>query len=161
MLYIWVFIVTTGPYIVCYARLSIWDIFHLHILITWVWPIMEDIEPINLGLGNRPKEFETMTHPTFWSKQYYIHVHTLTFWTSWPIHNERCMSLLFHNFAWLFLPYIYYSFHSFFDPTRYGLRWLDLRWALHLDGWLMMRGWFDCLMGLIIIPWLRLVERLL
>ena len=27
--------------------------FHWSIMITWVWPIMEDIEPIDLGLGDR------------------------------------------------------------------------------------------------------------
>ena len=39
--------------------------FHLCIMITLVWPIMEDIEPINLGLADRPKEFEIVTHFTF------------------------------------------------------------------------------------------------
>ena len=27
--------------------------FHWSIMITWAWPIMEDIEPIDLGLGDR------------------------------------------------------------------------------------------------------------
>ena len=42
---------------------------------------MEDIEPINLGLGDQPRELETMTHLTFLSEQFHIHIHTLTFWT--------------------------------------------------------------------------------
>ena len=68
LLYIRALIVTIGPYIMCYARLSLWDIFHLHILITWAWHIMDDTELIDLGSGNRPREFETMTHPTFLSE---------------------------------------------------------------------------------------------
>ena len=34
------------------VMLSIWDIFHLYIMIIWVWPIMEDIEPFDLGSGD-------------------------------------------------------------------------------------------------------------
>ena len=29
---------------------------------------MEDVEPIDLGLEDQPKEFEIMTHFTFWSE---------------------------------------------------------------------------------------------
>ena len=115
------------------ATLSIQDIFHLHILITWAWPIMKDIEPIDLGSGDRPRKFKIVTHPTFWSKQYHIHIHTLICWTSWSIHDELCMTLLHHSFTWFFIPYIYYYFHSFCVSTRYGLRWLDLWWALYVD----------------------------
>ena len=38
--------------------------FHLYIMITLVWPIMEDIEPIDLGLGDWPREFEIVTYFT-------------------------------------------------------------------------------------------------
>ena len=60
--------------------------FHLYILITLAWPIMEDIEPIDLGLGDQSREFETVTHFTFWSEQYHIHIYTLTLWTWWLTH---------------------------------------------------------------------------
>ena len=39
---------------------------------------MEDIEPIDLGLGDWPREFETVTHFTLWSEQYHIRIYTLT-----------------------------------------------------------------------------------
>ena len=39
---------------------------------------MEDIEPIDLGLGDWPREFETVTHFTFWSEQYHNYIHILT-----------------------------------------------------------------------------------
>ena len=66
--------------------------FHLCIMITLVRPIMEAIEPIDLGLGDWPKEFETMTHFTFWSNQHHIYIHTLTLWTWWPTHFEPDMT---------------------------------------------------------------------
>ena len=53
---------------------------------------MEDIEPIDLGLGDRPKEFETVTHFTFRSEQYHIYIHTLTLWTWRPTHFEPDMT---------------------------------------------------------------------
>ena len=53
--------------------------FHLSIMITLAWAIMKDIEPIDLGSWDQPKEFETMTHFTFWSEQHQIHIHTLPF----------------------------------------------------------------------------------
>ena len=65
---------------------------HLCIMITLVWPIIEDIEPIDLGLGDRPREFETVTHFTFRSEQYHIHIHTLTLWTWRPTHFEPNMT---------------------------------------------------------------------
>ena len=61
---------------VCYA-FDMRHLFHLYIMITLTWPIMKDIEPIDLGLGDRPREFETMSHFTFWS-EYHIHIHILT-----------------------------------------------------------------------------------
>ena len=67
--------------------------FHLYIMITLAWPIMEDIEPFDLGLGYRLREFETVTHFTFRSEQYYIHIHTLTLWTCWLTHFELDMTL--------------------------------------------------------------------
>ena len=79
----------------CAFVLSIWYIFHLYIMITLAWSIMEDIEPIepiDLGLGDRPREFETVTHFTFRSEQYHIHIHTLTLWTCWPTHLEPDMT---------------------------------------------------------------------
>ena len=48
---------------VCYA-FDMRHIFTLASLITWTWPIMEDIEPIDLGSGDWPREFETVTHFT-------------------------------------------------------------------------------------------------
>ena len=66
--------------------------FQLYIMITLAWPIMEDIEPIDLGLGDRPREFETVTHFTFRLEQYHIHIHTLTLWTWRPTHFEPDMT---------------------------------------------------------------------
>ena len=66
--------------------------FHLYIMITLAWPIMDDIEPFDLGSGDRPREFKTMTHFTFWSEQYHIHIHTLTLWTWWTTHFELDMT---------------------------------------------------------------------
>ena len=63
---------------------------HLHITITLAWPIMEDIEPFDLGLGDRPREFETVTHFTFCLEQYHIHIPTL--WTCRPTHFEPDMT---------------------------------------------------------------------
>ena len=40
---------------------------------------MEDIEPIELGLGDQPNEFETVTYFTFLLEQYHIHNYTLIF----------------------------------------------------------------------------------
>ena len=53
---------------------------------------MEDIEPIDLGLGDRLREFEIVTHFTFHSEQYHIHIHTLTLWTWQPTHFEPDMT---------------------------------------------------------------------
>nr|CAN81760.1 hypothetical protein VITISV_000428 [Vitis vinifera] len=58
---------------------------------------MEDIEPIDLGLGDRPREFETVTHFTFRSKQYHIHIHTLTLWTFRLTHFEPDMTPPFED----------------------------------------------------------------
>ena len=76
---------------VCYA-FDMRHIFTLASLITWAWPIMEDIEPIDLRLGDRPREFETVTQFTFRSEQYHIHIHTLTLWTCRPTHFEPDMT---------------------------------------------------------------------
>ena len=76
---------------VCYA-FDMRHIFTLASLITWAWPIMEDIEPIDLGSGDRPREFETVTHVTFWLEWYHIHIRTLTLWTWWPTYFEPDMT---------------------------------------------------------------------
>ena len=141
-LVIWYFILSMWHFLMSMLYISCVDVrlcfqyetcFHLYIMITQAWPIMKDIEPIDLGSGDRPRKFKIVTHPTFWSKQYHIHIHTLICWTSWSIHDELCMTLLHHSFTWFFIPYIYYYFHSFCVSTRYGLRWLDLWWALYVD----------------------------
>ena len=112
--FLWVCFIS---FVLMYVMLLIWDIFHLHIMITWAWPIMEGIKSIDLALGDRPREFEIITHLTFWLKQYHIHIHTLTFWTWWPIHDKLCISLL-DTIPWPFF-LIYSSLvHSFFDLTR-------------------------------------------
>ena len=84
--------------------------FHLYILITLAWPIMEDIEPIDLGLGDRPREFETVTHFTFRSEQYYIHIHTLTLWTCRLTHFEPDMTPPLGTITWLY--YICSPYHA-------------------------------------------------
>uniref|UniRef100_F6H6N5 Uncharacterized protein n=1 Tax=Vitis vinifera TaxID=29760 RepID=F6H6N5_VITVI len=60
---------------------------------------MEDIEPIDLGLGDRPRKFKTVTQCTFRLEQYHIHIHTLTLWTWRPTHFEPDMThpLLTHG----------------------------------------------------------------
>ena len=60
------------------VMLSMWYIF-TYITITLAWPIMEDIESIDLGSGDRPREFEAVTHFTFWLEWYHTHIHTLAF----------------------------------------------------------------------------------
>ena len=67
-------------HILCWCTLCFWyeTSFHLYIMITLAWPIMEDIEPIDLGLRDRPREFETMLHFTFWSEQCHIYICILT-----------------------------------------------------------------------------------
>ena len=75
----------------CAFMLSIWYIF-TYIMITLAWPIMEDIEPIDLGSGDRPREFETVTHFTFWLEQCHMHTHIPTLWTCWPTHFESDMT---------------------------------------------------------------------
>ena len=83
--------------------------FHLCIMITLVWPIMEDIEPIDLGSWDRPREFETMTRFILWLEQYhiYIHIHirTLALWTCWPTHFELDMTLPLVPLYDLYHPY--------------------------------------------------------
>ena len=78
---------------------------HLHITITLAWPIMEDIEPIDLGSGDRPREFETVTHFTFRLEQYHIHIHTLTLWTCRPTHFELDMTPPLGTITRLYYPY--------------------------------------------------------
>ena len=81
-------------HILCWCVLCFrYDTSFTYITITLAWPIMEDIEPIDLGSGDRPREFETVTHFTFRSEQYYIHIHTLTLWTCWLTHFELDMTL--------------------------------------------------------------------
>ena len=84
---------------------------------------MEDIEPFDLGLRDRPREFETLTHFTFRSEQYHIHIHTLTLWTCRPTHFEPDMTpplgiiILPYLFAFVYYSTIAYSFHHFLDLT--------------------------------------------
>ena len=66
---------------------------------------MEDIEPIDLGLGDRPREFKIVTHFTFRLKQYHIHIHTLTLWTCRPTHFEPDMTPPFGTITRLYYPY--------------------------------------------------------
>ena len=69
-------------HILCWCVLCFrYDTSFTYITITLAWPIMEDIEPIDLGSGDRPREFGTVTHFTFWLEQYHTHIHTLTLWT--------------------------------------------------------------------------------
>ena len=100
-------------------------------MITLVWPIMEDIEPIDLGSRDRPREFETVTHFTFLSEQHHIRFHTLTLWTWWPTHFEHDMTpplvvwfwflLLTHwvsvFFSWVdtFFRFVVTSYLTFWD----------------------------------------------
>ena len=92
---------------VCYA-FDMRHIFTLASLITWVWPIMEDIESIDLGSWDRPRKFETMTHFILWLEQYhiYIHIHirTLALWTWWPIHFEPDMTPPLDTITRLYYP---------------------------------------------------------
>ena len=94
--------------------------FQLYIMITLAWPIMEDIEPIDLGLGDRPRKFKTVTQCTFRLEQYHIHIHTLTLWTWRPTHFEPDMThplVPLHDFTTLvrliMLQYHCLSFPSF------------------------------------------------
>ena len=74
-------------HILCWCVLWFrYDTSFTYITITLAWPIMEDIEPIDLGSGDRLREFETVTHFTFWLEQYHTHIHTLTLWTWWLTH---------------------------------------------------------------------------
>ena len=64
-----------------YVRLFIWGILsHLYIMTT-AWPIIEDVEPIDLGLEIDIGSLGLWHNFSLRSKQYllHIHIHTLTF----------------------------------------------------------------------------------
>ena len=86
-------------HILCWCVLRFWfeTYFHLCIMITLVWPIMEDIEPI------WPR-IRRSTHFTFWLEQYHIHIHTLTLWTWWPTHFEPDMTPSLDTITRLYYP---------------------------------------------------------
>ena len=113
---------------------------------------MEDIESIDLGSGDWPREFEAVTHFTFWLEWYHTHIHILVFsdlmtYPFWAWHDTTPW-YRYTTLPFLFA-FVYYStlayFHHFLDLTRQSPRWLDLRWALDDDIWIMMREWFDYL----------------
>ena len=63
--------------------------------ISWsLWPDLSwrILSLFDLGSRDRPREFETVTHVTFWLERYYIHIRTLTLLTWWPTHFEPDMT---------------------------------------------------------------------
>ena len=100
--------------------------FHLYIMITLAWPIMEDIEPIDLGSGDRPREFETVTHFFFWLERVpypysyfdFVDLVTYPFW-AWhdtiPWYHYTTLPPLFVLSCY---STIAFPFHHFLDLTR-------------------------------------------
>ena len=97
--------------------------------ISWsLWPDLSwrILSLFDLGSRDRPREFETVTHVTFWLERYYIHIRTLTLWTWWPTHFEPDMTPLLRTimrplpflFAFVYYSIIAYSSHYFLDLTR-------------------------------------------
>ena len=129
---------------------------------------MEDIESIDLGSGDWPREFEAVTHFTFWLEWYHTHIHILVFsdlmtYPFWAWHDTTPW-YRYTTLPFLFA-FVYYStlayFHHFLDLTRQNPRWLDLRWALDDDIWIMMREWFDYLTMLLShCTWLQRVRMI-
>ena len=136
-------------HILCWCVLCFrYDTAFTYIMITLAWPIMEDIESIDLRLGDRLREFETVTHFTFRSEQYHIHIHihTLTLWTWWPTHFELDMTPPLGTVIWplpFLFAFVYYSTiaypsHSFpwFDQVESEMVWLGVsstRWYMDHD----------------------------
>ena len=122
-IYMYIFFLMSIFYIVCVDVCYVVDMRHLSlawpIMITRAWPIMRNIEPFNLGSGDRLRKFGTMTHFTFVirvaSYTYpHLHLNLLNFTTYpwWALHNITLCII-----TW---PFSIYSslVHSLFNLTR-------------------------------------------